>query len=147
MASSAHILIGDREDATGLEFTSTTFARLRPDEEGVVVHSNHLVGDHGGGVVEPRWLEDSLVRIERMRGLAGEFEDDESGDSSDGLQGFGRLFEDEEGKPGAICRSVSGREGDEVETLFNIVMDLREKRAIVRVGRPTESEESIQLSF
>lgn len=30
-------------------------------------------------------------------------------------------------------------------TLFSVVMDLRSKRAVVRLGRPTEVEEMVEL--
>jgi hypothetical protein len=32
-------------------------------------------------------------------------------------------------------------------TLFNIVMELKEKRAVVRLGKPCAPEEVIHLSF
>jgi len=55
------------------------------------------------------------------------------------------VFKDEEGYPAAICRK---QEQDcTSSTLFNIVMDLKEKTAKVVLGRPTQPVEEFSLSF
>ena len=138
MASSGHILIADNGgDAVGLEFTSSTFAELLADENGRIVHSNHLLADHSG-VVEPKWLADSPDRIKQMLNLT-------NGSNDMGWREFSGLFEDENGYPSSICRDQSGK--SDIATLFNIVMDLKAKKAIVRIGRPTEVKEVVDLYF
>jgi isopenicillin-N N-acyltransferase like protein len=47
--------------------------------------------------------------------------------------------------PSAICRKQEGE--STTATLFNIVMELKEKRAVVRLGKPCAPEEVIHLSF
>lgn len=140
MASSAHILIADEKEAIGFEFTSTTFARLPMDANNRVIHSNHLIAPHAG-VVEPFWLADSPVRVETMNKLTeklGEKTDEPT------LEEFSKLFEDEQHYPVSICRTLL--DGSTFETLFNIVMDLKSKYAIVKMGRPVQVEETVKLT-
>lgn len=141
MASSAHMLIADASGAIGLEFTSSTFARLQMDSHHRVYHSNHLLVEHPG-MDEPEWLRDSKFRVDRIKELTAHLDVKSTQPS---WADFGKLFEDEENHPSAICR-LEDTPGS-TETLFNIVMDLEEKRAVVRLGRPCQSEETLHLSF
>lgn len=141
MASSAHFLIADASGAIGLEFTSTTFARLQMDSHHRIYHSNHLLVEHPD-VDEPQWLPDSNFRVNRMKELTAQL-DAKSRQPS--WADFSKLFEDEVNHPAAICRSEDAP--GSAETLFNIVMDLEEKRAVVRLGRPCQSEETLHLTF
>ncbi|KAH6674726.1 acyl-coenzyme A:6-aminopenicillanic acid acyl-transferase-domain-containing protein [Halenospora varia] len=139
MASSAHMLIADgKGEAVGLEFTKDTFARIMKDSRGRVVHSNHLLKEHKG-FEAPQWMEDSPQRVERMSALTEKFAEEPSWDE------FSDLFKDEDGLPGAICRKAEGY--SDAATLFNIVMDLRVPRAVVKMGRPNEDGEVIELGF
>ncbi|KAF1961993.1 peptidase C45 acyl-coenzyme A:6-aminopenicillanic acid acyl-transferas-like protein [Byssothecium circinans] len=138
MASSAHILIADPNTAVGLEFTKSTFARCERDARGRVIHANHLLEEHKGEV-DTMWLKDSPARVETMTkntDLLGE---------EPNWEEVSRLFEDERNLPCAICRVESSESGS--GTLFNIVMDLKGRRAVVRLGRPTEVEETITLEL
>jgi isopenicillin-N N-acyltransferase-like protein len=138
VASSAHILIADSEISAGCEVTAKTIAVLPMDGRRRVIHSNHLLLEHPG-VVDTAWLKDSPFRVERMLKLTNRLADEGTGKLTwDEIQG---LFVDRENAPAAICRS-----GD-IETLFNIVMDLKARRAVVRVGRPDLVEESFELGF
>jgi isopenicillin-N N-acyltransferase-like protein len=139
MASPAHMLIGDASFATGLEFTSSTFAQLPVDARGRVIHSNHLLLPHPGGGYEPFWLEDSPIRIDVMEKNTAAVTEPLSAET------FSRQFEDETNYPGAICRKAEGK--IDSETLFNIVMDLRGKTAVVKIGRPVDVEEVINFTF
>lgn len=141
IASSGHILIGDRSGAVGLEFTSKTFVSLEMDSHGRVCHSNHLLGEHPG-VDEPGWLADSKSRVIRIQTMAEKHDEMSRGPS---LQEFARIFEDEEGFPCSICRSEEGI--SDCATLFNIAMDLTAGMAVVRLGRPCQAEETIELKF
>ncbi|KAH7408570.1 peptidase C45 acyl-coenzyme A:6-aminopenicillanic acid acyl-transferase-like protein [Phaeosphaeria sp. MPI-PUGE-AT-0046c] len=138
MASSAHILVADANTAVGLEFTKSTFAHCVPDSAGRVVHANHLLQDHPGET-DTVWLKDSLTRVKTMTELTDKLGDEMSWPM------FTKLFEDEKNSPGSICRTETKETGS--ATLFNIVMDLKAKKAIVRLGRPTEVEETVELSM
>lgn len=139
MASSAHILIADTQSVVGLEFTKSTFRRCEPDAKGKVVHTNHMMMEHEGEV-DTVWLKDSLVRVRVMEENVGRLGEDASWEED-----FSRLFEDEQNYPGAICRAQTEETGS--ATLFNIVMDLKRRKAVVRLGRPTETEETIVLQL
>ena len=139
MASSAHILIADATTAVGLEFTKGTFARCLPDEAHRVVHANHLLLEHPGQI-ESVWLKDSSWRVKTMRENA-----EKVGSSEPSWEEVSRLFEDEQNYPTAICREQTPESGS--GTLFNIVMDLKSKRAIVRLGRPVKVEETVELTL
>ncbi|KIY00159.1 uncharacterized protein Z520_03844 [Fonsecaea multimorphosa CBS 102226] len=157
MASSAHLLIADAMSATGLEVTSSTIARIRPDEDGRIVHTNHLLREHPG-VNEPKWLPDSEFRLQRIQTLISGLQNrsrgvhDEEDNDNDRVEvptwgDIAALFEDQENWPAAICRSPDKDSGSLSATLFNIVMDLKARRAVVRVGRPCNVEETIELDF
>lgn len=139
MASSAHILIGDAMTAIGLEFTSSTFARIPVNQKGFIVHSNHMLLPHPG-IDEPAWLKDSPVRVQTMS------------ENIEKLQGtlswelFGGLFKDESNYPCSINRAAGG--GSDMATLFNIIMDLRTRRVEVIMGRPSDAAaERVILAF
>ncbi|KAF2875259.1 isopenicillin N acyltransferase [Massariosphaeria phaeospora] len=134
MASSAHILIADQESSVGLEFTKSTFAHCLPDPLGRVVHTNHLLLEHPGEF-DTVWLKDSPVRIKTMTGNADEIGGIKHQPSWEEVT---MLFKDEQNSPSAICRYETNESGS--ETLFNIVMDLKAKRAVIQMGRPTEVE-------
>lgn len=140
MASSAHIMIGDVTTAIGLEFTSTTFARVPVNDNGFVVHSNHMLLHHPN-IYEPNWLEDSPIRIETMeRNIL------QAKEMS--WEIFSGLFEDETNYPCSISRAAEG--ASDISTLFNITLDLKSKRAVVKEGRPIRGDTSmskLDLSF
>lgn len=138
MASSAHILIGDPSKSLGLEFTKSTFAHVLPDSGSKVIHTNHLLLEHPGET-DTVWLKDSLDRVRTMTDNAEALGTEPSWES------VSRLFEDEQNAPGAICRVETEQSGS--GTLFNIVIDLKSKKAVVKLGRPTEVQEIVNLEI
>jgi isopenicillin-N N-acyltransferase-like protein len=138
MASSSHILIADSRTSVGLEFTKSTFAHVLPDSAGKVIHANHLLLEHPGET-DTVWLPDSLTRVPTMT------KNVEALSTEPSWEDVSRLFEDEQNAPGAICRFETQESGS--GTLFNIVMDLNSKKAVVRLGRPTQVEETIELEL
>jgi len=136
MASSAHILLADSTTALGLEFTKSTFAHCEPDAARRIVHANHLLKEHPGET-DTVWLKDSLTRVPTMTANAGLL------GAEPGWEAISKLFEDEQNAPGSICRTETKDTGS--ATLFNIVMDLKSKMAVVKLGRPTNVEEVIDL--
>jgi isopenicillin-N N-acyltransferase-like protein len=136
MASSAHILLADTNTSLGLEFTKSTFAHCKPDGAKRIVHANHLLLEHPGAI-DSVWLKDSLTRVDTMSENAGNLGSEAS------WEDVGGLFEDEQHLPASICRLFTKETGS--ETLFNIVMDLNARKAVVRLGRPTQVEETIEL--
>ena len=55
------------------------------------------------------------------------------------------IFKDESNYPGSICRAQKGSVRS--ASLFNIVMDLKARRANVTLGRPVEPDDFVELSF
>ncbi|KAF2095120.1 peptidase C45 acyl-coenzyme A:6-aminopenicillanic acid acyl-transferas-like protein [Rhizodiscina lignyota] len=139
MASSAHILIADENEGIGFEFTATTFARLPMDLNDCVIHSNHLLAPHPD-VYEPGWLKDSPLRVATMGELTQKLKTKVEEPS---WEEFSKLFEDETHYPAAICRKYEGESGS--ESLFNIVMELKSKKGVVKLGRPIHPEETVVL--
>ncbi|KAL5376278.1 hypothetical protein PMIN04_012111, partial [Paraphaeosphaeria minitans] len=137
MAASAHILISDGAHAVGLEFTKSTFAHCTADGRGRIAHANHFLLAHPGEV-DTVWLKDSFVRVKTMT------ENTDKLGSEPSWEDVSRLFEDEHGFPYAICRQ--GQDGGST-TLFNMVMDLKAKKGVVRLGRPTQAEETVALEL
>ncbi|KAK7181050.1 hypothetical protein DPSP01_003600 [Paraphaeosphaeria sporulosa] len=137
MAASAHILISDSSEALGLEFTKSTFAYCKADGKGRIAHANHLLLEHPGEV-DTVWLKDSPVRVKTMTNNTEKLSTEPS------WEDISRLFEDEHGFPHSICRQ--GQDGGST-TLFNIVIDLKAKKGVVRLGRPTQAEETVSLEL
>lgn len=139
IASSCHMLVADSNGSVGLEWSYTDLQSLKTNEKGQVFHSNHYLVSHAPGVADTVWLEDSKFRIRRIQEIC-----DRLG-SSPSMQGIQSLFKDEKNYPYAICRAEV--QGNHSGTLFNIVMELKEKKASVILGRPTTPEGFYQISF
>ncbi|KAI8942188.1 hypothetical protein NX059_000275 [Plenodomus lindquistii] len=138
MASSGHILLAGPDTSLGLEFTKSTFAHCIPDSAGRIVHANHLLCEHAGET-DTVWLKDSLDRVSTLATNAENIGVEPS------WEDVSKLFEDEQNLPGAICRLETPQTGS--ATLFNIVMDLKSRKAVVRLGRPTQVEDTINLEL
>ncbi|RSL52973.1 hypothetical protein CEP54_010612 [Fusarium duplospermum] len=141
LAGSAHLLIADELGATGLESTAKTVELVPADDQGVVIHSNHLLLNHDGSE-EHLWLLDSPQRSDRMQHLVKEeLSSKQALNSSD----IFKLFQDEEGYPNGINRDAVG--DSSAETLFNIIMNLSERTATIAFGRTTNVVERVHVSF
>lgn len=136
VASSCHILVGDKTGAIGMEWSHLGLESI-PLTDDRIHHANHLLLDHTD-IVDTQWLPDSLNRVDRIQQLSRSV-------STPTIGSIQEIFKDENNLPGAICRR---QEGDSTAaTLFNIVMDLAAVRAEVIMGRPTEPEENLSLYF
>lgn len=138
VAGSAHILVGDHEGSTGLECTPLGIREVAMDASRRVYHTNHLILAHPE-VDEPPWLEDSHLRLARIRNLA-----EGTGAAKVDVSQLLEMLKDEEGGPCSINRRQEGASG--FETLFTIIMNLEKGEAMVKVGRPTEDGEEIRLA-
>ena len=138
IASSCHMLIADANGSVGLEWSYKDLQILEMNEKQQVFHSNHYLVEHPG-VTDTVWLEDSRFRIKRIQEICNEVGDMPSVKEVQGL------FKDEKNYPYAICRAEE--EGNHSGTLFNIVMDLKARKASVILGRPTTPEGVYDLSF
>lgn len=74
VAGSGHILIGDGTGSTGLECTNKWVKEVPMDDMKRVCHTNHLILDKSD-VDELAWLEDSPVRLARIRELTARIAD------------------------------------------------------------------------
>jgi isopenicillin-N N-acyltransferase-like protein len=139
IASACTILVADSlSGGVALECTAEGIERIELDTKGRVFHSNHLLKEQGG-VVDLVMPPDTLQRVKRIEQLV----DDVKGElTASKIRG---LFKDEQGLPGAICRTT-GVDSNSA-TLFNIVSDLGKKEALVTLGRPSEPDEEFWLRF
>lgn len=149
LAAPGHMLIADGESGGyGVEFTSSTIEVVEMDEVGRVCHTNHLIKKHDG-VDEPPYLRDSPVRLRRVMELSNKLAQKE-GSSEQAIEPsweeFSGLFSDHKDGPGSICRHCEPP-ATESATLFTIVMELKERRAVVRLGRPCGLMDTVVLSF
>ncbi|KAI9753768.1 MAG: hypothetical protein M4579_005002 [Chaenotheca gracillima] len=153
VASACHILVGDPDMAVGLECSANQPVRQLQMDHGIVGHTNHYIlplpdtpqtkiNGHSSVPKQDLELPDSIPRLARLTTLVQTVQ--ESGEK-DGpsIGSFEKIFEDEQGAPGSICRFQTG-EG-KVQTLFGIVMDLKGRKGSVRVGRPSENGERVEL--
>ena len=144
IGASAHILIADPGKALGLEVTERTTESIRTNGQGQIFHANHLLLPHRG-VVDANWLVDSPRRQRRIEQLALKYARS-TGERGPAMADIMSMLDDHEGFPYSICRYEEGPLGMDA-TLFSIVMELRSKRATVRLGRPCQVEETIDLHF
>lgn len=142
VASACHITIADATTGgVGLECSHKDIVPIAMSDAGVCTHTNHFVKAHTAGVVDANLLgEDSPSRLERIRALIAQ----EGGDAAPSFERIERFLQDEEGYPYSICRAPAS--DCRLETLFSICMNLSEKKATVRIGRPVEKgREKLQL--
>jgi len=100
-------------------------------------HSNHWLIKQDG--VEDIDHGDTLKRVVRIEELADEIKGELS------FEKLFEIFKDEQNYPGSICRAVG--EGSTTASLFNIIMELKSRRAMVTLGRPIKPEETFWLEF
>ncbi|KAK4549705.1 hypothetical protein LTR36_005006 [Oleoguttula mirabilis] len=137
VASSCHMLIADATGGVGLEWSAVEMQRVNMSAS-KIFHSNHFLAKHPG-VEDTNWLPDSSFRVTRIEELCKEIA------PSPTPQTLYECFQDETNWPSAICRAQV--DGCGSATLFNIVMDLEARRAIVTLGRPVQPDEVLALSF
>jgi isopenicillin-N N-acyltransferase-like protein len=137
IAAACTITVADATGAVALECSSVGIQEVEMDEKGRVFHSNHYLKKQHG-VVDRVLPRDTLERVTRIQVLA-------DGVENVSVDNIAELFKDEEGLPGAICRTEQIK--SKSATLFNIVFDLKEKRARVVLGRPIEPEDTFWLDF
>ncbi|EGD99915.1 acyl-coenzyme A:Isopenicillin N acyltransferase [Trichophyton tonsurans CBS 112818] len=139
MAAGAYIMVGNADEAFGIEFSHADILQQVPDAHGRLVHTNHCLLSHDNNAPEVNPLADSFTRYERMMQLVSQEETLSKAQ-------FSRLWEDEDNYPVGICRGhLEGKSRG--ETLFNIVYDHSCREATVRVGRPTKPDETFVLRF
>ena len=141
VASACHILVADAGSAIGLECSHTGIMELTM-EQGVLTHTNHYIKPHDG-VDDLMMLKDSPTRIERINQLVREQTKRLHNMETLKLEDVRSLLQDEENFPTAICRSKT--DDSAIATLFNIVMDLGNRRAEVVAGKPSSMAETLYL--
>ena len=137
VASACHITIADAPTGgTGLECSAADIVELPQTSDGICTHSNHFIAEHS----EPSklYLLDSPFRLERIQELIRL-----EGGERPGFEGIEGLLRDEKNYPTAICRKAS--EKSAAETLFSVVMDLGGGVGRVKMGRPVEEGERLEL--
>ena len=141
LASACHILVADSASAIGLECSHADIIELAT-EDGVLTHTNHYIKlHHGQGDLMA--LKDSPTRLERVNQLVHEQRKRLHESDVLGLEDIRSLLKDEDNYPTAICRSRT--DDSSSATLFNIVMDLKNRRAEVVTGKPSLSAEIMYL--
>ena len=137
IASSCHIQIADRTGGVGLENTAFDTVFMEQDTTGLICHSNHFVMQHSEECAN-KALPDSVDRLKRIQELL-----QETVKEKPNMAGLQALLRDEKGYPTAICRAPT--KDSSLKTLFSVVMDLREGYAVVKMGRPTEGGQEVEL--
>ncbi|KIW81154.1 hypothetical protein Z517_04177 [Fonsecaea pedrosoi CBS 271.37] len=139
VASACHITIADAATGgVGFECTALDIVEMPMDTDGALrgscTHSNHLVKQHkvAGNVL----VADSPFRLDRIQELMKDI-------GKPTMENLKEILKDEKNYPVAINRAVG--EKNTSQTLFSIIMDLKQGFADVKMGRPTEDGESFQL--
>ncbi|RKR02423.1 isopenicillin-N N-acyltransferase-like protein [Kushneria sinocarnis] len=141
VASPAHFLIADGlGHAAGVEVSPMGDSAMTP-RHGRLCHTNHLIAKHLPPGLEDFPREDSRTRLTRLRELVADTEP-----SFDTLRSH---LGDEQGAPSAINRheDPDQPEGERMETLFTIIMNLSHQQAQVSFGKPSEHPEILDMRF
>ncbi|KZV96625.1 AAT-domain-containing protein [Exidia glandulosa HHB12029] len=134
VASSCTITVADADTgAVSLEWSSVGVQKLFPDASGRIYHTNHYLAEHPGGVKDTVYMPDSIPRLARVRELS-----EKLGPGVPSVSGLLSVFQDEENSPRGINREQV--DASRAATLFNIICDLRAKKAYVTEGRPSKAE-------
>ncbi|KAI9839181.1 MAG: hypothetical protein M1819_003174 [Sarea resinae] len=139
VASACHITVADCEGGLGLECSSADIVPLEMTD-GKTTHTNHYLASHGD-IQDIMYLPDTVFRLQRIRELV---RDAEQSNAEPSTERISTLFKDEKNYPASICRAEAN--GSTEATLFNIVMDLKNKKATVAIGRPTQADETLLLN-
>ncbi|KAL5522168.1 hypothetical protein ACEPAF_2025 [Sanghuangporus sanghuang] len=143
-ASSQHILIADATSGgRALEVSPLGNVYLKPDENGIIVHTNHFIENRY--VEEIPWNISSESRLSRIQELITLIR--KNSPTNPRTKSITpellreRIFSDTQGAPQAICcyRPADETDGRSVGTLFNIIMQFvpgEEPSAEVLFGRP-----------
>ena len=130
VASACHILVADKTGGNGLECSANGIVLLSMSN-GVVTHTNHYIEPQD--VVESSMaFPDSPFRLARVQELIKQ----EGPEPSFAV--IDKILKDEKNYPCSICRAET--DNSTVATLFSVVMDLSQKVATVRIGRPVDPE-------
>lgn len=146
VAASCHIIVADSTGSTGLECTANDIIHMpmsaldgTASDEGVATtHTNHFLYEHPGAKAPP-YLEDSVPRLARIRELMA----DSGAEGNLTSEKIGAMLMDEKGFPTSICRGDTTKHMH--ATVFSIVMDLKDRSAKVKVGRPVAPDELVDL--
>ena len=133
VASACHILVADSGSAIGLECSHIDIIKLTM-EQGILTHTNHYIKPHPG-VEDLMVLKDSPTRLKRIDQLVREQRERPLDTGTLGMEDVRSMLKDEENFPTAICRSKT--DDSSIATLFNIVMDLKNRRAEVMAAKPS----------
>ncbi|WP_227370752.1 C45 family autoproteolytic acyltransferase/hydolase [Halomonas sp. M20] len=142
VASPAHFLIASADgQATGFEVHPGTPGELLP-QRGKVLHTNHLCADTTTACINDLPRPDSPVRLTRLQQLL----DQPIASEPDSLFD---VLSDHANAPSSICRHTNHDlpEAERMETLFAVVMNLKKRRLCLRLGKPCEAEETLNLTL
>ena len=139
VAAACHITIADASTGgIGFECTALDIVEMPMETEGTLrgtcTHSNHLVKKHK--VEGTLFLNDSPFRLDRIQHLMRDI-------GKPSMQEISEMLKDEKNYPTSINRAVG--EKSTSQSLFSIVMDLKQGFARVKMGRPTEDGEVFEL--
>lgn len=139
VASACHITMADAETGgIGFECTADDIVEMSMATNGTLpgtcTHSNHLVKKHK--VEGTLFLNDSPFRLERIQELMRDV-------GKPSMQDICEMLKDEKNYPTSINRAVG--EKSTSQSLFSIVMNLKQGIARVKMGRPTEDGEVFEL--
>ncbi|KAK4995270.1 hypothetical protein LTR66_004886 [Elasticomyces elasticus] len=150
VAAASHILVADAlSGGLGMETSAKDIRYIvqgmkdevsgRTPLDGIVTHTNHYLVPHRD-IAEVLDLPDSIMRFQRVGELV-EMAKAEGKEPEIGM--IEGILKDEQGWPASINREETN--GCQSETLFSVVMDLKRRKAIVKLGRPSHPEEDLEL--
>lgn len=140
IATSGHILVVDETGGTSLECSHLDLLELKM-KNGKIAHTNHFLVEHASGVKGLPFFEDSQDRMNRVKMLLDTARTDPGNNGV--LEQVQMILMDQDGFPVGINRQSSP--GNASSTLFSIIMDLSQKSATVKLGRPTDPIDIVDL--
>lgn len=135
MASPAHFLIASGDGGMAGVEVSPVYTAAIGQEDGMVVHTNHICDAGMQQAVADFPIPDSALRLGRIRELLGKV------DTGAGPDGLFAVLSDHHNYPDSICRHVNPDhpEHRQMETVFSIVMNLTDRTFDYRTGQSCEA--------
>jgi isopenicillin-N N-acyltransferase-like protein len=148
IASAANFLVAqDRAGAVDIEAAPSAIDILLPEDD-LLAHTNHLQGARVAGVRDlcAQVLPDSYPRLARVRKLLRQHHGRITTEVAQ------EILRDHANEPDSICRhedELGDPEGKRLQSVFSLVMDLREPEVTVTDGPPCSGDyfalEGLQL--
>lgn len=135
MASAAHFLIASGEGKGISAEVSPEYTSILKEDEGTLIHTNHICSKKLKTMVSEYAIEDSFNRLDTIEGQLSKIKEKNFNEVD-----LFNVLSNHKNYPNSICRHESDEqpEKERMETVFSITMNLNEPKIFWIYGKPCE---------